>query len=104
MITLGNKVRDKVTGMEGIAVSRVEYLNGCVQYAVQPPYKKGLAEMPSWNIDEEKTITCGKFEGGVVEYGILRETGLKDSKVKIMCEGKTVEISRESAKALNLIK
>jgi len=34
----------------------------------------------------------------------LRETGLKDSKVKIMWEGKTVEISRESAKALNLIK
>ena len=53
--------------------------------------------------DEEKTITCGKFEGGVVEYGILREIGLEDSKVKITCEGKEVEISRESAKALNLI-
>ena len=25
--------------------------------------------------DEEKTITCGKFSGGVVEYGILKETG-----------------------------
>ena len=60
MITLGNKVRDKVTGMEGIAVSRVEYLNGCIQYAVQPPYKKGSAEMPSWNIDEEQLENAGK--------------------------------------------
>ena len=67
---------------------------------------KCFAGICTWRkiIDEEKTITCGKFEGGVVEYGILRETGLKDSKVKIMWEGKTVEISRESAKALNLIK
>ena len=26
--------------------------------------------------DEEKTITCGKHEGGVIEYGILKEIGL----------------------------
>ena len=35
-IKLGNKVRDKVTGYEGIATARVEYLNGCVQYCVKP--------------------------------------------------------------------
>ena len=34
-IKLGEKVRDTVTGFEGIAVARVEYLNGCIQYAVQ---------------------------------------------------------------------
>lgn len=33
---LGSKVRDVVTGFEGVATSRVEYLNGCVQYGVQP--------------------------------------------------------------------
>lgn len=36
MIELGQKVRDTVTGFEGIAVSRLEYLNGCVQYLVKP--------------------------------------------------------------------
>jgi len=33
--------------------------------------------------DSEKTITCGKKEGtGVVEYGILIETGLPDEKIE----------------------
>ncbi len=39
-ITLGNKVRDKSTDFEGIATSRLEYINGCVQYCVQPPVDK----------------------------------------------------------------
>lgn len=33
---LGSEVKDVVTGFSGIAVSRVTYLTGCVQYAVQP--------------------------------------------------------------------
>ena len=39
---------------------------------------KAFAGICNWrNIsDEEKTITCGKMVGGVVEYGILRELGL----------------------------
>lgn len=36
MIQLGNEVQDKVTGFKGFAVSRVEYLNGCIQYCVKP--------------------------------------------------------------------
>ena len=36
MIKLGQKVRDKVTGFEGIAIAKVEYLNGCVQFCVKP--------------------------------------------------------------------
>ena len=36
-IKLGNKVRDRVTGFTGIAISRVEYLNGCVQFCIKPP-------------------------------------------------------------------
>ena len=35
-IELGNKVRDKVTGLEGIAMCKCIYLNGCIQYEVQP--------------------------------------------------------------------
>ena len=39
MIKLGQQVRCIVTGFTGIAISRVEYLNGCVQYCVKPPVK-----------------------------------------------------------------
>lgn len=31
---LGDKLKDLVSGMEGIAVSRIEYLNGCIQYGI----------------------------------------------------------------------
>lgn len=39
MIKLGSKVRDKITGLEGIAVSRIEFLNGCIQYELMPKCK-----------------------------------------------------------------
>jgi len=35
-IELGTKVQDKITGFVGTATSRVEYINGCVQYCVVP--------------------------------------------------------------------
>ena len=40
MINLGDKVRDKVTGFEGIAVAKVEYINKCIQYCVKPKVDK----------------------------------------------------------------
>jgi len=33
---LGDKLKDKVTGFEGIAVAQIEYLNGCRQFCVKP--------------------------------------------------------------------
>ena len=43
---------------------------------------KAFAGICSWKevTEEEKTITCGKLEGGVVEYGILKETGLEEDR------------------------
>jgi hypothetical protein len=41
MIKLGQEVRDVVTGFEGIATSKVEYINGCVQFGVQPKAADG---------------------------------------------------------------
>jgi hypothetical protein len=35
-MNLGDKLRDRVTGFEGIAVARTEWLNGCVRFAIQP--------------------------------------------------------------------
>lgn len=40
-IKLGSKVRDIITGFEGIATARVEYLNGCIQYCITPKSNDG---------------------------------------------------------------
>jgi hypothetical protein len=66
MIKLGQKVKDKVTDFTGIAVSRIEFLNGCVQVEVMPKAskpKKGEAQTyPDGKfIDEEQLeIVKGK--------------------------------------------
>ena len=40
MINLGDKVKCKITGLTGTAVARCEFLNGCVQFKVQPRFVK----------------------------------------------------------------
>ncbi len=39
-IKLGQMVKDVITGLRGVAVARIEYMNGFVQYEVQPPVDK----------------------------------------------------------------
>lgn len=53
-IKLGDKVRDKITGLEGIAVCKIIFINGCVQYSVQPKWDKKTGTIPEdANIDEK---------------------------------------------------
>ena len=67
-IKLGNKVKDIVTGFEGIATSKVEYLNGCIQYCVKPTKGKD-GKMPEGEyIDQQQLL--------VVSVGIA--VGVKD--------------------------
>lgn len=35
-IGLGDKVRDSISGFEGVVVAKHEYLNGCVRVSIQP--------------------------------------------------------------------
>jgi len=35
-VQLGQKVRDSITGLEGMAVSRTVYLYGCARITIQP--------------------------------------------------------------------
>ena len=55
-IKLGDKVRCKITGFEGIATSRTEFINGCIQLEVTPKLKKGqtakVDDLVGVNIDE----------------------------------------------------
>lgn len=43
-IPLGSTVRDRVTNFVGFAVARLEYMNNCLRFEVQPPVKDG--ELP----------------------------------------------------------
>lgn len=53
-IELGNYVKDIVTGFSGVAVSRTEYLNGCVRYGVQSNWThEGRPISPEY-IDQEQ--------------------------------------------------
>ena len=33
---LGDEARDKITGFTGTVIARIEYINGCIQYEIQP--------------------------------------------------------------------
>jgi len=60
MIELGMKLKDKVTGLTGIAVAKVEYLNGCVQYCVKPEMGKDKKYPDGQYIDVAQLEVVGK--------------------------------------------
>lgn len=56
---LGSKLRDVVSGLEGIATGRLEYLNGCVQYLIDPPLDKdGKLQKGMW-VDSQQVEKVG---------------------------------------------
>ena len=71
-IKLGVRIKDRVTGFEGIVTARVEYLNGCIQYCITP--KMGE--------DKEAKMPAGEYvDVGQVTYvneGILKPTKTVD--------------------------
>jgi hypothetical protein len=46
-IKLGHRVRDALTGFEGIAQTKIEFLTGNVQYGVQPQCKPDSTDLPN---------------------------------------------------------
>lgn len=58
-IKLGDKVRDRITGMEGVALGRTQWLYGCVRIAVQATVlKDGVSQAMEW-IDEPQLESLG---------------------------------------------
>lgn len=51
-VQLGKSYRDIITGYEGIAVSRTEFLNGCVRVAIQAPGVYEGKPYESYVVDE----------------------------------------------------
>jgi len=53
-IKFGDKVRDKLTGFEGIVTARIQYIYGCIQYEVKPTIDEdGNQRKHDW-IDENQ--------------------------------------------------
>lgn len=53
-VALGSMVTDSITGFSGIVVARIEYLNGCIQYEVQPKaLHEGKPVATKW-LDEQR--------------------------------------------------
>lgn len=56
-IKLGNKYKDPITGFEGTATARIEYLWGCVQFEIRPfgVDKDGKVKESAW-FDESRLV------------------------------------------------
>lgn len=58
---LGKKVKHVITGLVGIATARIEYLNGCVQYQIQPKIvKDGVPATAQWYDQEQVELVHKK--------------------------------------------
>lgn len=51
---LGQKLRDRVTGVEGIAIAKIIYLNGCVQFDIKPKVDKDGKQVDGAWVDTQQ--------------------------------------------------
>lgn len=64
MSILGEKVKDNITGFEGIAIGRAEYLNGCVSIEVQSTKLKDGMPISEWFDEQRLSIESKATTGG----------------------------------------
>ena len=74
---LGDKVKDKITGFEGIVTGRHQWVNNCNTYSVQPQILKDDAPQDACNFDESQLDLVEEKKISEVN----RETGGPDKKV-----------------------
>ncbi len=63
MIKLGEHYKDKITGFEGIATAKSEFLNGCKRVLLEPAVSKEGKLTEEW-IDEQRLVEGSKAEVG----------------------------------------
>lgn len=60
-IELGMKCKDIITGFEGIAIAKTEWLTGCTRFGLQPPVDKdGKVPEAVWFDETAMTIVSEK--------------------------------------------
>jgi len=65
MVKLGQKVKDRITGFEGIVIAKCFYLNGCTSCQIRPDKLKedGSIHETQW-IDEQQLDNESKASSG----------------------------------------
>lgn len=63
-IVLGSKVRDRITGLEGIVLCRTVWLNGCIRVGVQAQELKDGRPVDLYTCDEPDLTV---IDGGVAD-------------------------------------
>jgi len=63
-VELRDKVRDVVSGLIGIAVSEITYMNGCHQFGIQSKYESG--KMPSTEYIDVGQLVIVKKQAAVI--------------------------------------
>ena len=72
---LGDKVRDKVSGFEGIVTARTEWLNGCIRWSISPRVgEDGKLPDDSW-FDEQQVEVLEKDPEEFFQEDIRRTGG-----------------------------
>jgi hypothetical protein len=56
VVKLGDKVKDRVTGLTGIVIARTDWLNGCIRMTVQPQELKDGKPVDSSCFDIEELV------------------------------------------------
>jgi hypothetical protein len=71
MVKMGDLVKDKVSGFEGIIVSKHDYLNGCTRMSVQPKVDKDgkLPECQTFDKPQLKKIKSKVVKEGNRDIG-----------------------------------
>jgi hypothetical protein len=87
IIPFGSSVRDEITEFEGAVICRVEHINGCIRYEIQPIIDKEgkLPESKMFDAlslkiitrskDSSSTIKTNKFDLGVKVEDVLSGYG-----------------------------
>ncbi len=68
MIELGSKVRDRVSGFEGIAIGTSQWLSGCDRVVIQPPAKDGVLPAAVSFDDTDVEVLATPAETGIKNY------------------------------------
>ncbi len=70
-VELGDRVKDKATGMKGIAVARTRWIHGCLRWAVQPSVGKDNKKLEAEWVDDPN---CEILEKAVIKDTIPTDT------------------------------
>lgn len=71
MVELGDRVKDRITGLKGIAVGITNYLYGCKRVAVQPETEKDGKPADTFFVDEPQLEIMKK--GALPGYTVQAE-------------------------------